>query len=687
MLERFFEISADVGGFLWGPWTFLGLMGAGLLFTIWTRFSQYTAMTHGFAVIRGVYDDPDDPGAINHFQALSAALSATVGLGNIGGVALAIGAGGPGALFWMWIIGVFGMALKTVEITLAMMYRNTEDPENPHGGAMWVVHKVVGGKGGIWGPIGRAIAVFFCITLIISAITGGNMFQSWNVANLTKVYFDVPRVGSGIVLAIIVGLVIVGGIKRIGNVAGKLVPLMCGLYLLSALSVLSMHITEIPSLLGLIVKSAFTPVEAGGAFLGGTIGWAFSQGLRRALFSNEAGQGSAPIAHSAAKTDEPAREGIIGGIGPFIDTLCICTLTALVILATGTWNRDPLLRFEAPPVVAPAWAFGDTPITPAGDGVAEGTAVFMTVTPVRVGADDPASADRLTGTIALDDAGAAVVAWDPYTALTAPTSGSLEVVASDPLTAGDRIVGRIAAMPAARRAVDPGDSDDPGDDRPEWGLLTAPQHVEIDDDKGFLWDNIDRVFIVMRADDDPDTGADRHRIEGRARLDAERTLSVTWATLAASDEPTVVEQSGMFRRYDGAPLTAHAFDRQFPGLGKWLVTLAAWLFAISTMISWSYYGEQGMIYMLGERSVLPYKLVYLALVIFAAGWITDTRDMENLMDLGTGAMLWSNIPIVLALGFIAVRCLDDYGRRLKSGEIRRHAAPSFEDVVEGRDVE
>lgn len=218
-----FELLETIGGFLWGPWTPYILLAAGLLFTIWTRFTQFTAMTHGVQVVRGVYDDPSDPGAINHFQALSAALSATVGLGNIGGVALAIGVGGPGALFWMWIVGVLGMALKTVEITLAMMYRDTRDPENPSGGAMWVVERVLGSRGGIWKPIARAIGVFFCITLIISTFTGGNMFQSWSVAGLTEGYFGVPKIFTGIVMAVIVGLVIIGGIKRIGNVAGKLV--------------------------------------------------------------------------------------------------------------------------------------------------------------------------------------------------------------------------------------------------------------------------------------------------------------------------------------------------------------------------------------------------------------------------------------------------------------------------------
>jgi AGCS family alanine or glycine:cation symporter len=546
-------------------------------------------------VVRGVYDDPDDPGAINHFQALSAALSATVGLGNIGGVALAIAAGGPGALFWMWIVGFLGMALKTAEITLAMQYRNTDDPENPHGGAMWVVDKVLRGKGPFWAGVGKAMGVFFCITLIISTFTGGNMFQAWNVATLTNGYFpSIPRLAAGILLAVLVGLVIVGGIKRIGNVAGRLVPFMCVLYVICGLAVIAMNIREVPSLLALVVRSAFSPAEAGGAFIGGTMGWAFIQGMKRALFSNEAGQGSAPIAHAAAKTDEPAREGIVGGIGPFIDTICICTLTALVILTTGAWNRDAV------------------------------------------------------GTV----------------------DGSLHLVRDDAATA------------------------------PTWTVEGPTAAEALPESRYNDWAVGSQFFLVAEVEGarNVETGNRRVTVDGRVvelpsdNPEAPPVLGLEWIPVALdpeawSGEPTGLSlvDSGVWFQYDGATLTGHAFDRQFPGLGKFLVTFAAWLFALSTMISWSYYGEQGMIYMLGEKSVIWYKLLFLAGAIWAAAAIQDTGDMETLMDLGTGAMLWSNLPIVLGLGFLAVRCLNDYHRRLADGEFRRHDAPPITEVVEGRD--
>ncbi|HRP62184.1 MAG TPA: amino acid carrier protein, partial [Phycisphaerales bacterium] len=303
-------ILGGINSILWHNYVLYIVLGTGVLFTIWSAFSQYRALTHGSSVIRGKYDDKNDPGAINHFQALSTALSATVGLGNIGGVALAIALGGPGAVFWMWIIGIFGMALKTTEVTLSMLYRNTDDPENPHGGPMWVAKE--GFKRLGFAGLGTVVGGIFCITLIISAITGGNMFQAWNVAEITATYFPtVPKPFVGILLAVIVGAVIIGGIKRIGAVAGRLVPFMCGLYLLAAILVVVMNLGEVPNMLRLIFTSAFSTAEAGGAFLGGTAGFAFLWGMKRALFSSEAGQGSAPIAHSAAKTDEPVREGVV----------------------------------------------------------------------------------------------------------------------------------------------------------------------------------------------------------------------------------------------------------------------------------------------------------------------------------------------------------------------------------------
>ncbi len=583
---------------LWGPWAFFALMGAGILFTIWSKMVQYRALTHGVRVIRGVYDDDSDPGAITHFQALSAALSATVGLGNIGGVALAIAAGGPGSLFWMWVIGFFGMALKAIEVTLAMMFRNTDDPDNPHGGAMWVVKRPLGERGGAIGSLATAFAGFFCVTLIISTITGGNMFQAWNVAQLTEGYFAVPTIVTSIVLAVLVGLVIVGGIKRIGKVASRLVPSMIAVYILAGLAVIAVNIEQIPTLMAAIVDDALSPTQGTGAFLGASAYYGFSIGLRRALFSNEAGQGSAPIAHAAAKTDEPAREGIVGGLEPFIDTILICTLTALVILSTGTWNRSP----DAP--IEGAIDIVELPADTEADGESAEDASTWVVTSPHIVRHE-AIQDELSWRegIVVYMVGVVTGAHDPERASNrVRIGGTLHVV---------------------------------GDEPPEVAAL-APSGLA----PGDLWVSWDPIDL--------------------SGWDGEATA-------------VAVEDHGVYQALDGAPLTAAAFDRAFPGvgLGKWIVTLAAWLFAFSTMISWSYYGEQGIVFLFGDKGVLPYKLLFLLAAVVSPIVAGDGDELGVLIDLGTGAMLWANIPIVIGLGYLAVGCLNDYFKRLKTGEISR----------------
>ena len=576
----FIEAINDV---IWHKYVLYAVLGTGVLFTVWSGFCQYRALTHGVAVTRGKYDNPDDPGAINHFQALSAALSATVGLGNIGGVALAIGLGGPGAVFWMWVVGAVGMALKTTEVTLAMLYRNTDDPDNPHGGAMWVVSKGIAK----WKPslawLGKLIGGIFCVTLLVSAFTGGNMFQSWNVADITHEYFGVPQIATGIVLAVLVGMVIIGGIKRIGAVAGRLVPAMCAMYLIAAVYVLIVKIDVVPAMLVLIVKSAFSPLEAQGAFIGGTLGYAFLMGMKRALFSNEAGQGSAPIAHAAAKTSEPVREAVVAGLEPFIDTIVVCTLTALVILSSGIWNRVP-------------------------------DAIIPTE-------DLPQVVEVEVDTWTLKDTDVSQIVTDEWT---------------------------------------------------------------------------DKVKIILIGAPNKDTGNRLYSLTGEVQRE-DGSASIKWDknSVTSTTKPTFeledtdVAPGSLFFVYKAAVLTGEAFDRVTDDLGKYLVTLAAWLFAISTMIAWSYYGEQGVVYLAGRRWVTPYKYVYCILIIVAAiPWLVSTeKQLEMLTGLGTGVMLLANIPIMLIFGHQAMKAYHRYIRRLKAGEFPVHAAPKITDVVSGKDVE
>ncbi len=574
-MDQVNAFMAALNGILWHNVVLYAVLGTGVVFTFWSGFSQYRALTHGAHVLRGRYDDPDDPGAINHFQALSAALSATVGLGNIGGVALAISLGGPGAVFWMWVVGFFGMALKLTEVALSMLYRNTDDPDNPHGGPMWVASRGLALRNPRLAGLGKAIGTVFCITLLVSTITGGNMFQAWNVAEITHNYFGVPGIATGILLATVVGAVIIGGIKRIGAVAGRLVPFMVVMYLLAGSYVLIIHADQIPGMFALILHAAFNPTEASGAFIGGTMAFAFLFGMKRALFSNEAGSGSSPIAHSAAKTAEPVREAVVAGLEPFIDTLVVCTFTALVILASGVWERP-----------------AEAELTPAPAMIAAGSG-----------------------------------AW------------TLEAVG-------------------------------------------APARPRED------WAGGETVFALVEAHPNPSSGNRLHKLYGTVTLDADGSPAVSWRNMESPVEP-VLAGPGLFLDYQGATLTAKAFDTAADGLGKWLITLAAWLFAISTMISWSYYGEQGMIYLAGERSVLPYKLIFLLLVIVATvGFIETDTELDNLTGIGTGVMLFSNIPILWLFGHQAMKAYKDYIRRLDSGEMGPgHAPPTLEDLISGRDVE
>ncbi len=604
-MEKINHLVEAANGILFHETVVFALLFTGILFTIWTKFGQYRALTHGIAVIRGKYDRKDDPGAINHFQALSAALSATVGLGNIAGVALAVALGGPGAVLWMWVIGVVGMALKMTEVTQSMLYRNTDDPENPHGGPMFVVRDGFRKIG--LGAVGSVVGGIFVVTLLISAVTGGNMFQAWNVADVTHTYFGVPQIATGILLSVLVAAVIIGGIKRIGSVAGRLVPVMCMIYLVAAAYVLFMKMDEIPAMLGLIVRSGLPDwlggqaPSVGGAFLGASFGYAAMWGIKRALFSSEAGQGSAPIAHAAAKTDEPVREGVVAGLEPFIDTILVCTMTALVILSSGAYDREAEAAFA-----------------------------------------DPASV--------------AVVAGEDSTA-----------------------------------------------DEPTWTLRTGPLPAKTSEAKHTLavtdgpgWRDGETVFMIVHADPDEDTGHDLHRITGTVSGNNDDGWTVAWGVLASKTMPTLAgggdegsegaPAAGIFGDYKGASLTAHAFDRVTPGLGKWLVTLAAWLFALSTMISWSYYGEQGIVYLVGERFVLPYKLIYCALVVISTlGFIENDKQLDMWTTLGLGVMLVVNIPIMLIFGAQAMKAYHEYDRKLKAGQFVARDARSITDVVEGRD--
>jgi alanine or glycine:cation symporter, AGCS family len=316
------------------PFVVAWLLFGAVFFTLRMGFVNIRLFRHAIDLVRGQYDDPDSEGEVTHFQALATALSATVGLGNIAGVAIAIATGGPGATFWMLLIGFFGMTAKFTEVTLGQKYRQVRPDGRIMGGAMFYLSR---GLEDLGKPaLGKVLAVLFAILCIGGSFGGGNAFQV--VQSLGAVKASAPwLVGNewmyGLAMSFAVGVVIIGGIQRIAQVADKIVPAMCGLYVLACIYIILTFIGDVPAAIGLIFTEAFDPQAVGGGFIGVMV-----IGIKRAVFSNEAGIGSAAIAHSAAKVKYPVEEGVVSLLEPFIDTIVVCTMTALVIILTGAYG-------------------------------------------------------------------------------------------------------------------------------------------------------------------------------------------------------------------------------------------------------------------------------------------------------------------------------------------------------------
>ncbi|HEX4896201.1 MAG TPA: amino acid carrier protein [Solimonas sp.] len=531
------------------------LLGIGLLFTLWSKFCQVRSLTHGVALCAGKgIDTSEGPGALTHFQALTAAMSGTVGLGAIAGMAIAVDFGGPGAVFWMWVVGIVGMALKTTEVTLSLLYRDTSEPGNPHGGAMYVAREGLAALHPRLAPLGRIVGAVFACALLLFAFTGGNMFQTWSVADTTRAYFGVPSWLTGVILAVLAAIVILGGIRRIGQVTKTLVPFKCGLYVLAGLYVIVLQGEQLPELFRLIFVGAFSETEGTGAFAGGVMGTAFAWGMKRALFSSEAGLGTAPIAHSAVKTPEPVTEGVVSGLEPFIDTIFVCTVTGLVVLSTGVWNRAPALAWDTPPA-------------------------FVEIAPGR---------------------------WQP----------------------------QLDRLPAA-----------------------APSELQADQAP---------VFVMAEI------AGERQRVYGTVQAQAADGLRpLHWQAVTAIAAPRMAEP-GLFADYRGATLVAKGFDSVHDGLGRWLITIAVWVFGLSCIISYGYYGEQGVIYLAGPRAVLPFRLLWcLAAAGACFGFIRTSVELDTLSTIGMGFMYAINLPLMLVLGSRAMHAYHDYFARLRSGALRR----------------
>nr|WP_222843511.1 alanine/glycine:cation symporter family protein [Roseivirga misakiensis] len=350
----------DFSNWIWGIPLLILVMGGGLFFMIYSKFTPFLYFRHAINVLRGKYDEDDKEGQISHYEALSTAIASTVGMGNISGVAVAITAGGPGAIFWMWVSAFFGIATKYFTCTLAVMYRGKDSDGEVRGGPMYVITEGLGQK---WKPL----AVFFCIFALAGALP---IFQANQLTAALNTILG-PAVGyntessfmflganisyasmiTGLVLMVLVSTVIFGGIKKISKVASKLVPAMVVIYFVLVIYILLQNFAAIPGIFGSIIEEAFT----GNAILGGGLGAIIIQGARRAAFSNEAGIGTAPMVHGDTKTDEPVREGLVAMLGPAIDTLIVCTLTALVILSTGVYEPYLGKSVEGIPVTLEAF--------------------------------------------------------------------------------------------------------------------------------------------------------------------------------------------------------------------------------------------------------------------------------------------------------------------------------------------
>lgn len=326
----FQEIVGSINAVVWGPWMLALILGTGIYLSIGLKGLPIRKIGHGFRMLFKGREGSGE-GDISPFNALMTSLSATVGTGNIVGVATAVGIGGPGALFWMWCTALVGMATKYGEAVLAVEYRETDERGKKVGGPMYYIRNGLG-------PNWAWLAVLFALFGTLAGFGIGNTVQANSVADALHSSFSIPEYLSGLVMMVLVGAVLLGGIQRIANVAGAVVPLMAGLYLLATSIILLMNFTAIPDAILLVVKSAFSPVAAGGGFAGATIMMALRMGVARGIFSNEAGLGSAPIAHAAAETDHPVKQGTIAMLGTFIDTLVICTMTGLVLIISNAWT-------------------------------------------------------------------------------------------------------------------------------------------------------------------------------------------------------------------------------------------------------------------------------------------------------------------------------------------------------------
>ena len=522
------------------------LLGVGLFFTIYLGFPQVRYFKRAWGILFGHHTRKEAEGDTTHFQALATALSGTVGTGNIAGVALAIYLGGPAALFWMWATAFVGMTTKFVEVTISHKYRVKDDKGEIAGGPMYYMERGLNMK---W------LAVLFAVCTVVSTLGSGNMPQADSLASGLNASFGIPPWLSGGVLAVLLGVVIIGGIHVIARVASAIVPVMGILYTIGAFAVVASNIDAVvPSFLA-VFRDAFTGSAAGGGFLGASLAFALNRGVNRGLFSNEAGQGSAPIAHASARADEPVSEGMVSLLEPFIDTLVICTLTAMVILSSGVWQEKFDNEFQSFDTTFLAGAYTD---------------------------QNPAHVSALASH--LDPGGERLA-----------LAGGVFDIRNGHLAAAD---------------------------------LTILHNRSVAEDVTFLRDGQPYTGQITLA-------------EGRLQTD----VALHGKSLLHS-----------------VPLTVEAFKRSFFGVyGQYAVTIGLVLFAFSTAVAWSYYGDRAMTYLFGHtRYVLHFRLAYV-LMFFLAAFI-DTSLVWLISAITLPLMALPNLLGIILLRGEMKQAVRDYWR-------------------------
>ena len=541
-------LDGFLGSAVWFPTL---LLFTGMFFTLYLGFPQIRYFRHAVSATAGKFDKEGAKGETTHFQALSTALSGTIGTGNIGGVALALHLGGPAALFWMWMTAFFGMTSKFVEVTLSHKYRSVSDDGTVSGGPMYYMEKGLNAK---W------LAVIFAFATVLSSFGTGNLPQINAIASGLETTFNLEPLITACVLSVLLALVIIGGITRIARVAAAIVPTMAIIYLIGAFAVIIPNLSNVtPSFLA-IFSDAFTGSAATGGFLGATFAYAFDRGVNRGLYSNEAGQGSAPIAHAAARTDEPAEEGMVSILEPFIDTIIVCTITGLVILSSGVWIEKFDNEFQRADMIFVEGVYAEV-----NDG------------------DERKLFAYLNGNES------SVVSFN----------GSINV-----------IEGRAQ-------------------DQNMFTLINSrsiAENIVFSDTGGVLTGSIEVVDGSL----------------------ADQSISVRGESLLHS-----------------VPLTTRAFTKGLFGeYGQYIVSVGLVLFAFSTVIAWSYYGDRAMTYLFGSRSVLPYRVFFVIGFFYAA--LADTTLIWNISLITIVFMTVPNLLGILCMHKEVKKTINDYWNKFDS---------------------